>query len=115
MKQALIDILETFCPGKVYLQGTMNEAEAYPESFITFFTTSTENGKDFDNNTVEINWLFTVIYYSEDPALVNSKPAEIRAALKQAGFIPDGAGYDIPSDVPTHTGWAMEFSKIEIL
>lgn len=108
VKQKLIEELEKF-GYPVFLQGTLNADEAYPDSFITFFTDDTQDGAHYDNDTVSYVWYFAVIFYSNDPALVNSKPAEISASLKQAGFIPQGKGQDILSDEKTHTGWAMDF------
>mgnify|MGYP003292416708 CR=1 FL=1 len=115
MKQSLIDVLETFCPDNVFLQGTLAEDEPYPESFVTFWTNYTEDRAHYDDDVHSIDWNFSVIYYSSDPALVNSVPSQIRTALKAAGFIPQGRGNDIHSDRPSHTGWAMEFIKTEIL
>lgn len=115
MKQTLINILETFCPNCVFLQGTLNSEEAYPESFITFWTNYTDDNSHYDNDVFSVDWNFSVIFYSSDPALVNTKPAEIRTALKAAGFIPQGKGNDIPSDRPSHTGWTMDFIYTEIL
>lgn len=109
MKDKLIQVLETICPDNVYLQGTFSEDEAYPESFITFITDYTNDNSHYDDDVTSIDWSFSVIYYSSDPALVNSVPATIRQSLKEAGFIPQGKGMDIPSDRPTHTGWAMDF------
>lgn len=109
MKQKLIEILETFCPNNVYLQGSMNPAEAYPSDFVTFFTMQTESVAHYDNAVQTVGWTFAVIYYSDDPTHVNTKPFEIAAALKSAGFIQQGKGSDILSDEPTHTGWAMDF------
>ena len=109
MKQKLIDILETFCPNNVYLQGTMNPEEAYPSEFITFFTTQTDDLAHYDNAVHSIGWNFAVIYYSDDPKQVNTKPFQIAAALKDAGFIPQGKGSDVLSDEQSHTGWAMDF------
>lgn len=114
MKQKLIDILETFCPDDVYLQGSMNPDEAYPSEFITFFTTATNDLAHYDNSVHSVGWNFAVIYYSDDPQQVNKKPFEIAAALKAAGFVQRGKGLDILSDEKTHTGWAMEFSCPEI-
>lgn len=108
MKTDLITVLETICPN-VYLQGTLAENAEYPESFITFWTDTTDDETFYDNDAHSEIWNFTVIFYSSDPTLVGTKPAEIRAALKNAGFIPQGKGHDIPSDRPSHTGWAMEF------
>lgn len=114
MKQKLINALQTF-GYPVFLQGTLNPEEAYPKTFITFFTDSTDDGKQYDNNTVSVDWSFSVILYSDNPEIVNTKPNEIRAALKAAGFIPQGKGNDIMSDEPTHTGWAMDFVITEYL
>lgn len=115
MKQKLIDILETFCPNNVYLQGTMNPAEAYPDEFITFWTPATADGAHYDNAARSVVWTFYVIYYCNDPLRVNTKPLEIAAALKAAKFVQQGRGYDILSDEPTHTGWAMDFTYTEKL
>lgn len=115
MKQALINILEQFCPNNVYLQGTLSPDTPYPDTFVTFWTNYTDDHSHFDDETYSVDWNFSVMYYSSNPALVNSKPAEILTALKVAGFIPQGKGYDIPSDKPSHTGWAMDVIKTEIL
>lgn len=108
MKQKLIEELQKF-GYPVKQQGTMLPNDPYPDNFITFFTNDTEDGEHYDNETASYVWTFAVIFYSNDPALVNSKPEEIRKALKAAGFIPQGKGQDILSDEPTHTGWAMDF------
>lgn len=109
MKERLIEVLERFCPDNVYLQGTLNPEEAYPQKFITFFTSTTDDVAHFDNDVSAIEWNFAVMFYSDDPTEVNTIPAQIRTELKKAGFIPQGRGSDILSDVPTHTGWAMDF------
>ena len=108
MKQKLIDVLSTF-GYPVFLQGTMNEELKYPDSFITFFTDDTDDGSHYDNETASYLWYFAVIFYSNDPTIVNTKAEEIRQALKLTGFIPQGKGRDVPSDEKTHTGWAMDF------
>ena len=114
MKQKLINALQSF-GYPVYLQGTLNPEEAYPKTFITFFTDSADDGAHYDNNTHSIIWSFSVILYSDDPVIVNTKPNEIRTELKAAGFIPQGRGQDVPSGEQTHTGWAMDFICIENL
>lgn len=114
MKQKLINTLQTF-GYPVFLQGTLNPAESYPNTFITFFTDSTTDNRHFENTINAVDWSFSVILYSNDPATVNTKPNEIRAALQAAGFIPQGKGNDILSDEPTHTGWAMDFVITEHL
>ena len=115
MKQKLIDILEKHCPQHVYLQGTMNPNEEYPADFVTFWTPSTDDAAHYDNAVAAVDWTFYVVYYNSDPTQVNTKPFEIAADLKAAGFVQQGKGSDILSDEPTHTGWAMDFVYTEKL
>lgn len=115
IKQLLIDLLEQFCPDNVYLQGTLNSDEKYPDTFITFWTNYTDDNSHYDNSVNSVDWDFSVIFYSMDPQLVSSKPNEIIDAARKQGFIPQGKGNDVPSDYPTHTGWAMDFIFTEYL
>lgn len=115
MKTLLIQTLETICPNNVFLQGTLNPNEDYPADFITFWTDFTNDVRHYDNDVKSIEWNFSVMFYSNNPDNVASVPATIRTALKNAGFIPQGKGNDILSDVSSHTGWAMDFKKIEYL
>ena len=112
MKLKLISALETF-GFPVMLQGSMNAEDAYPDTFITFWCDSTEDNSHFENDVQSVDWHFSVILYSNNPELVNTKPSEIISALKHAGFIAQGKGQDILSDEPTHTGWAMDFVATE--
>lgn len=109
MKEQLVQVLEQFCPDNVYLQGTLNPDETYPAKFITFFTSTTDDISFYDDNVAAVEWDFSVMFYSSDPSEVDTIPALISTALKQAGFIPQGKGNDIFTDSPTHTGWAMDF------
>lgn len=118
MKRKLIDSLTKcgFAEGKtLLLQGTLNPDEAYPENFVTFWTDYTDDNSHYDDSVHSVDWHFSVIFYSSDPALVNTKPREITNTLRQDGFVPLGLGQDIASDEPTHTGWAMDFIYTEIL
>ena len=115
MKQKLIDVLEKFCPDNVFLQGTIDDKQEYPETFITFWTNFTDDNSHYDNNVHSVDWQFSVFYYSTNPELVNSIPDQISKALRQAGFIPQGKGNDIPSDRLSHTGWVIDFIYTEIL
>lgn len=112
MKEKLIAELQKF-GYPVFLQGSLNPAQNYPDSFITFWTDDVLDGSHYDNDIKSFVWDFSVIFYSNDVLLVDSKPLEIRNALKAAGFIPQGKGHDIPSDEPTHTGWQQDFYFIE--
>lgn len=118
MKMRLINALTKcgFVEGEtLFLQGTMNADKAYPDTFVTIWCNSTDDSAHYDNNAHSTDWYFSVILYSNNPTLVNTKPSEIRAVLKSEGFIPQGKGNDIPSDEPTHTGWAMDFAYKENL
>lgn len=112
MKNKLIAVLTKY-GFPVMLQGTLNPEEAYPETFITFWTDSTDDGAHLDNITTSYDWAFSVILYSSNPVIVNTLPDDMRADLKAAGFIPQGKGFDIPSDNPTHTGWALDVIATE--
>lgn len=114
MKTALYNALNSICPNNVYLQGTFDENEAYPDTFVTYWTNYTDDNKHFDDNVVSIDWNFSVMVYSTNPTTLSTTADAIRTALKAAGFIPQGRGNDLMCDKPTHTGWAMEFIKEEI-
>ena len=109
VKDILISVLETFCPDDVYLQGTLNPANAYPQKFITFFVSDTSDLEHFDDSLIATRWDLSVIFYSNNPVEVNTIPAQIAAAMKQAGFIQQGKGNDIAVDRALCTGWAMDF------
>lgn len=109
MKQGLIKALETICPDEVYLQGTVNKDEGYPDEFITIWTNYIDDNAHYNNDVTSFVASYSVIFYSNNPERVASVPATIRSVLKKLGFIPQGKGNDIASDEPTHTGWAMDF------
>lgn len=112
MKEKLLEILKSFGV-PVYLQGTIDANEEYPDEFITFFTSYVDDAAHYDDETTSYEWRFAVMYYANDPKKVNTKPDEIRAVLKAAGFIPQGKAHDVLSDEPTHTGAALEFLIVE--
>ena len=110
MKGYLIEKLQTL-GYPVYLQGTA--PDAYPESFITFWTIDAPAAAEFDNALAVSEWQFYVYFYSTDPALVQSVPELIRKTLRAAGFTPQGKGRDLLSDEPTHTGWVQQYNILE--
>ena len=111
MKQILLNVLETF-GYPVFLQGTLGENEPFPAAFFTFQTMSSSD-ISFDNVDKYAVYGFQVFFYANDPRTVESIAAQSRTALKQAGFIADGKGVDIPSGEPTHTGWVTEYFYIK--
>lgn len=103
MKEQLISILATL-GYPIFLQGTLQSTEDYPESFITFWNFDTPEAAFYDNGAGRAVWGFWVYFYSTSPELVESVPEQARQLLKQNNFILDGKANDIAVDKPTHTG-----------
>lgn len=112
MKDLLIQILQTF-GFPVFLQGSLSQDEAYPDSFFTFWNNDSYDGDHYDNDAIYYVWNFDVNFYSTDPALVNEMLLQAKNKLKANGFIISGKGYDVASDEPTHTGRGMNALIIE--
>lgn len=103
MVDLLINTLETL-GYPVKLQGSILPDEPYPDSFFTFWNDSADGESFYSNTEGAITWSYSVNFYSVDPVAVNTKLLEAKQLLKSAGFIVTGAGYDVASDEPTHTG-----------
>ena len=113
VKTLLINTLTEAFNFPVILQGSLSNDDAYPDSFFTFWNNDTTDEAFFDNTETQVIWDFDLNYYSNDPASVNSVLLEAKQLLKAVGFIPDGSGYDVLSDEPTHTGRGMNLLFIE--
>ena len=103
MEDLLISTLEAL-GYPVRKQGSLLPDEPYPDSFFTFWNDSADGTSFYSNTEGAILWAYSLNFYSTDELLVNSKLLEAKALLKEAGFIVSGAGYDVPSDEPTHSG-----------
>lgn len=112
MKELLISLLETF-NFPVFLQGSLSENEAYPESFFTFWNNTSADFSHYDDAPIGYVWNFDVNFYSTDPQLVNTMLLQAKTLLKQNGFIIGGKGHDVASDEQTHTGRGMNVLIIE--
>ena len=112
MKEALINVLESF-GYPVYLQGSLEKDEPYPESFFTFWNTETRDGSYYNDDAISYIWDFSVNFYSSNPTLVNTILADAIALLKSSGWIISGVGYDVPSDEATHTGRGVDVIYID--
>lgn len=112
MKADLIAILEEL-GYPVFLQGTLQSEEDYPESFFTFWNFSTPEAAYYDNDAGRAVWGFWVYFYSTSPQLVESVPEQARKLLKQNDYILDGKSHDIAVDKPTHTGAFFTVYKYE--
>ena len=114
-KENLINILETYCPENVYLQGTLNPDETFPDTFITFFITNSDLNSFYDDDANRIEWSIAVMIYSTDPDTIDTIAKGVIKDCKNAGFIPQGVGNDIPSGIETHTGWAIDLVYPQII
>ena len=107
MKEQLVTILRAL-GYPVFLQGTMNPNEPYPDSFFTYWNDETPDGNHYDNDAAAFNWRFSVYFYSIDPTAVNTVILQLRRVLRAAGWIVAGLGNDVASDEATHTGRGIE-------
>ncbi|MBO7436892.1 MAG: hypothetical protein J6T97_03630 [Bacteroidaceae bacterium] len=112
IKDLLIATLSTF-GYPVFLQGSLNEDDAYPDSFFTFWNNASDDLSHYDNAPIAYEWDFDVNFYSIDPDLTNTALLEAKTALQGVGFVIQGKGHDLPTDVITHTGRGMSVSYRE--
>ena len=112
MKQTLTELLSGL-GYPVFLQGSLNPSEPYPDSFFTFWNFNNDDTAFYDNDTHREVWGFWVYFYSISPALVESVPEQARQILKNNGFILQGKATDISVDRPTHTGAMLTTYKFE--
>jgi len=103
MEDLLIKTLESL-GYPVKLQGSLLPEESYPGHFFTYWNDSADGSSYYSNTEGTIVWAYSLNFYSVDAVLTNTVLLEAKALLKSAGFIVSGAGYDVGSDEPTHTG-----------
>lgn len=85
-------------------QGSLAENAPYPDHFFTFWNNAADGDSFYNNDETAIVWDYDLNFYSIDPNMTSAKLIEAKALLKKAGFIVTGAGHDVASDEPTHTG-----------
>lgn len=103
MEDNLVEILSSF-GYPVYRQGSMSNDATYPDTFFTFWNYDSPDHNHYDNNDYGTEWNFNIYVYSNDPDMTYNLLASARAALKSAGWICQGKGFDVQSDEETHTG-----------
>lgn len=112
MTGVLVGLLESL-GYPVFLQGSLNADEAYPDSFFTFWNFSAPEGAFYDNDANRCVWGFWVYFYSTDPMLVDTVTEHARMLLKQNGWVPKGRPVDARVDRDTHTGHMFVVQGIE--
>lgn len=103
MKAQLIKLLETF-GFPVFLQGSINSVDEYPDSFFTFWNFDNSESAFYDNDPNKCVWSFWVYFYSTDPQKVEEIAEQARKLLRANGWTVEGKPTDISVDKPTHTG-----------
>ena len=112
MVDNLIELLKSF-NYPVFRQGSLAADEPYPKTFFTFWNRDEVEHSSYDNDTVLVDWTFTVNVYSNDPDLVYSLLDQARTLLKNAGYVITDRGYDLTSDEITHIGRGMVVMYLE--
>lgn len=101
MVDRLLAVLEGF-GFPVYRQGSLTGD--YPPAFFTFWNNDSDDDVFYNNKAEATLWDFSVNFYSNDPAQVESGLKAAIKALRDAGFLVSGKGHDVGSDEKTHTG-----------
>lgn len=100
----LINALESF-GYPVFLQGSLNGAEDYPESFFTFWNFSNDDESFYSNSagrSVEGYWVY---FYSTDPELTLEMSERAREALNGSpDWVVQGKPFTVNVDVAAYTG-----------
>lgn len=112
IKNNLVVLLETL-NYPVFLQGSLNPDEQYPDSFFTFWNFDTPETAFYDDAANRAVWGFWIYFYSVDPVLVEQMSEQARQLLKQNGYTLQGKPNDISVDRPTHSGVMFTTYKFE--
>ena len=103
MVSNLVALLESL-KYPVFLQGTLNPDEPYPDSFFTFWNQENDDDSFYSGKPLRAIWTFFIYFYSADPQLVETVSESARQLLKANGYIVQGKPSGIYSDKSTHTG-----------
>lgn len=106
MEDILIELLESF-GYPVIRQGSLSQNDDYDPTFFTFWNNGEHEQSAYDNLTASVIYDFEVNVYADDPTTVYDLLKQARTLLKSKGWIIVDRGYDVASDVDTHTGRGM--------
>lgn len=113
IEDVLIGLLESFVY-PVYRQGSLTVENGYPDSFFTFWNYDSPDHSHYDNHEYGTDWNFGVYFYSNNPELTYSVLADARILLKQNNWIVPSKGFDVRSDLPSHTGRGLTVFYLEV-
>lgn len=112
MTDILCDVLESF-GYPLFLHGTLNDTDSFPDSFFTYFNSATPERMFYDNDAHEAVWTYQVYFYGTDRRTVETVIEQALVALKTEGFISNGKSIDCNSGKKTHTGRMITVRAIE--
>lgn len=107
----LLALLEAF-PYPVFLHGSVNPADGYPDSFFTYWNQSTPEGAFYSNFPHFAVWRFTVYFYSNDRQTAETVADQLLDALRADGWTLRGRPVDAVSGFETHTGRMIVCEKL---
>lgn len=84
-----------------------------PDSYITFWENPSFDNLNADNQTLEIVYPFTIIYYTKDWDNIKPVFEQIVSLLKSKKYIASGMGFPIESGVDNYIARCIEVQKIE--
>lgn len=99
----------------IFRQGSLGEADDYPDTFMTFWCSAETESTAYSNETATVVWRFDANVYSTSAATVYSLADSLRAALKAAGWQTPDRGHDVGSDEITHVGRGISVTFLETL
>lgn len=108
----LLNTLAPLCTD-IIEQGSLAPNASYKSRFFTFWNSTTEDHKHYNNATHGYVWSVDVNFYSTDPRDVYSTLDAARERLKAEGWVVNGKGHAVASDVNTHTGRGFTALYIE--
>lgn len=114
LKEKIISTLQAICPDyPVLLNGSMTPDAVYPADFVTYWILESPTVASFDNASALTAWEFQVSFFSNNPLHVAEESKRIRQGLKDAGFIPEGRGFDTPVEEAGFTAWIIRCKYLE--
>ena len=84
-----------------------------PDSYITYWNTSSLDNLNVDNKVKSVDYEFTVIYYTKDWDNIYSRFEEIISLLKSKDYVMDGEGFDIASGLDDYSARCIEVTKTQ--
>lgn len=96
-----------------FRQGSLVNTDDLPKTFITFWNVSTPESSFYDDNAHSATWLWSIYFYTTDPSLIYSAPADFLKRARVEGFILQGKPCDIPSGIEGYVGRYMQLKYFE--